>query len=84
MVKLMTPEKCLICEKFVKLKKFEELRTQFHNWCEKYERPVALCKCKGSKLALKYLNGNVNENGNEKEFSSINSDIAYNVLKINF
>ena len=74
----MTPKKCMTCDKFVKLKQFEELRSKFNNWCDKFQRPVALCKCKGSEIAIKYLETN------KKEVSNLNENNAYEILKINF
>ncbi|MHA1270697.1 MAG: hypothetical protein ACTSPY_12965 [Candidatus Helarchaeota archaeon] len=74
----MTPEKCIVCENFMKLKQFEELRSQFHNWCERFQRPVALCKCTGKKIAIKYLKNNRNE------IEQLDNNNAYEVLKINF
>lgn len=73
---LMTPKKCMLCEKFVKLKEFKELRSKFHNWCEQFERPVALCKCDGSELAKKYLEGN-------PDISKLDSTKVYEALKLN-
>ena len=54
----MTPKKCIVCEKFLKVKEFNELHTKFHNWCLKYNRPAALCSCSGSEIAIKYLTKN--------------------------
>ena len=74
----MTPKKCLFCENFVKLKQFSELRTQFHNWCGEFERPVALCKCKGSEIAMKYLEEKNNKTKN------VDNNNLYNILKVDF
>ncbi|MHA1312213.1 MAG: hypothetical protein ACTSQO_14960 [Candidatus Helarchaeota archaeon] len=73
---MMTPKKCMLCEKFKKLKQFENMRSQFHNWCEKYHRPVALVKCNGSELAVKYL-----ENDSNQEIDA-NKDNIYEIFKV--
>ncbi|MBD3228363.1 MAG: hypothetical protein GF329_09260 [Candidatus Lokiarchaeota archaeon] len=73
-----TPKKCIMCDKFIKLKQFQDLRSKFHNWCEKYQRPVALCKCQGSQLAKKYLRDNIAI----EDISKVDRSKVYNALKV--
>ena len=69
----MTPKKCIVCENYQKVKQFEELRSMFNNWCNRFERPVALCKCNGNEIAIKYL----------EEKNNTSDENIYNIFKIN-